>query len=315
LVRRFIEPAIAPRPMVWIYLGLLVSMLITILGVSVFLFLFLAPDPLVSWLGTTCAHGTYCVHGLSNWVSFVFWLPVAGLLGWLMASSAWIGLTASRAGRRIRRAVLTRANPVEVSPYPVYEIADSSVFAWTIGIRRPVILVSQGLRQALPSEELAVVLAHEEAHAHGRDNLILLLSRIMARALFFMPGAGQALAGVRRSVEMSADAFASRGTGDRLLVAASVSRVARLLFSQQRSASPAAATTGAAFAHDDLAVERVQRLIEERHRTPSRRHLVSSIAVLALVLALFGTSLYSVAGGNLAVDAAAAASGCESVFK
>jgi Zn-dependent protease with chaperone function len=291
-------------------------MVVTILGVSVFLFLFFAPGPLTRWLGTTCAHGTYCVHGLPAWISFSLWLPVAGLLGWLMGGSGYIVLTASRASRRIRRAVLARAAaPIKISPYAVYEIPDASVFAWTAGIRRPVILVSQGLREALPSEELEVVLAHEEAHVRGRDNLILLVSRIMARGLFFIPGSHHAWLGVRRSVEMSADAFASRGTGDQLLVAASVTRVARLLFAQPRSVPLAVPTSGAAFAHDELAVERVQRLVTEHRRTPSRRRLVSSILVLAVILALFGSSLYSVAGGNLAAEATASSACAESVFK
>ena len=85
-------------------------------------------------------------------------------------------------------------------------------------------------------EELGVGLAHEEAHASGHDNLILLISRIMKSALFFLPSARVAHAGFRRYVEISADAFASRGTFDRLLVAMSVSRVARLLIDSARSA-------------------------------------------------------------------------------
>ena len=149
-------------------------------------------------------------------------------------------------------------------------------------------------------------MAHEGAHASGHDNLILLVSRIIDSALFFFPGVRRAHLGVRRSVEISADAFASRGTGDRLLVAMSVSRVARLLFDPARSKSFAAQTIGAAFAHGELAVERVQRLLEDKCR-PSRRRLLCSAATLVLVLVVFGMSLYSVTGNSLTGDSRSAA--------
>lgn len=283
----------------WIYFALLVSVVLVILGLSVFLLLFLAPGWLTGRPGAACHHGPYCLHVLPPWVQLTLWLLVAALSGWLLVRMAWTGLSAARAGRRVRCAALARAKPIAAPvPYPVYEAADSAVFAWTIGIWRPIILVSRGLRESLSPEELGVVLAHEQAHASGRDNLILLVSRIINSALFFFPGVGRAHMGVRRSVEISADAFASRGTGDRLLVALSVSRVARLLFDSARPRSLAAPMVGAAFAHGELAVERVQRLVED-HRRNSRRRLLCGVATLMLVLVVFGMSLYSVTGGSL----------------
>jgi beta-lactamase regulating signal transducer with metallopeptidase domain len=159
-------------------------------------------------------------------------------------------------------------------------------------------VVSRGLRESLSPEELQVVVAHEQAHASGRDNLIFLVSRVISTALFFFPGMTRAHVGVRRLAEISADACASRGTGDRLLVAVSVSRVARLLFDSGPSRSLAAQTVGAAFAHGELAVERVQRLVEDRCRH-SRCRLLCGVVMLMLVLSVFGTGLYSVTGGGL----------------
>ncbi len=303
LVRRFIEPAIAPRATVWVYFALLVSMAAVVLGLSVFLFLFLAPHWLTGGSGTACVFGTYCLHALPPWVSLSLWLAVTGVLAWLVVRMGWTCLVAIRASGRVRRAVLARATPVTTSsPYPVYEAADPAIFAWTAGFWRPIILVTQGLRESLPPEELDVVLAHEEAHASGHDNLILLVSRIIGGALLFFPGATRAHAGVQRSVEISADAFASRGTGDRLLVAMSVSRVARLLIDPVPFGSFAAQETTAAFAHGELAVERVQRLVGDQSPAPSSRRLLFGMATLALVLVVFGTSLYSVTGNSLTGD-------------
>ena len=305
LVRRFIEPAIAPRATVWVYFALLVSMAVVTLGLSVFLFLFLAPHWLMGGSGAACVFGTYCLHALPPWVSFTLWLSVTAILGWLVVSMGWTCLVAIRASGRVRRAVLARATPVTTSSrYPVYEAADRTIFAWTAGFWRPIILVTQGLRESLPPEELDVVLAHEEAHASGHDNLILLVSRIIGGALPFFPGAARAHGGVRRSVEISADAFASRGTGDRLLVAMSVSRVARLLTDPAAFRRLAAQEITAAFAHGELAVERVKRLVGDQRPAPSRHRLFFGVATLALVLVVFGMSLYSVTGNSLTGDPA-----------
>ena len=283
----------------WFYFALLISVVLVVLGLSMFLLVWLAPGWLTGQPEAACHHGPYCLHVLPPWVQSTLWLLIATLSGWLLARMGWTGLSTARASRRVRCAAFARAKPIAASvPYPVYEAADSAVFAWTVGIWRPVILVSRGLRESLSPEELQVVLAHEQAHASGRDNQTLLVSHIINSALFFYPGMRRTHGGVRRSVEISADAFASRGTGDRLLVAMSVSRVARLLFDSTRSRSLAAQTVGAAFAHGELTVERVQRLVEERRRH-SRRRLLCGIVTLVLVLTVFGMSLYSVTGGSL----------------
>ena len=300
LVRRFVESAADPRAMVWVWFGLLASLGLAVVGLSVFLFVFFAPHSLMGRVGTVCRYGAFCLHTLPSWVQFGMWPTITALLGWVVVRMVWTGLAATRASRRVKRCVLSRATPIDTSgSYPAYEVADPTVFAWTVGIRRPLIVVSQGLRESLPLEELEVVLAHEEAHAAGHDNLLLLVSRMVSRALFFVPGVTRAHRGVLRSVEISADAFASRGTGDRLLVAASVSRVAQLRLDPARPRSLAAHAIGAAFSGGELAVERVQRLVLGPDRATSRRPLLSGVAVLALALVIFGVSLFSVAGNSL----------------
>jgi Zn-dependent protease with chaperone function len=286
--------------MVWVWFGLLASLVLAVVGLSVFLFVFFAPHALMGRVGAVCRYGDFCLHTLPSWVQLAVWPTITGLLGWVVVRMMWTGLAAMRASRRVKRCVLSHATPIAASAaYPVYEMADPAVFAWTVGVRRPLIVVSRGLRESLPQEELEVVLAHEEAHAAGHDNLLLLLSLMAGKALFFVPGVTRAHRGVLRSVEISADAYASRGTGDRFLVAASVNRVARLRLDPARSGSLVAHAMGAAFAHGELAVERVQRLLLGPDRATSRRRFLSGVAVLALALVIFGVSLYSVAGNSL----------------
>ncbi len=306
LVRRFVEPAVESRAAVWIHFALLVSVALMTLGLSVFLFLFLAPESVTGGLGAACTHGPYCPRVLPSWAQFTLWLSVTAFMVWMTARMGWTVFTALRAGRRVRRAVLASAVSLQTGlPHPVYEVADRSVFAWTVGYRRSLILISRGLHESLPAEELGVVLAHEAAHASGRDNLLLLVSRAVEKALFFLPGVPQAHAGVRRCIEIAADAAASRGAGD-LLVATSVSHVARLQFHATHVSSTEAQPVGAAFAHKELVVERVQHLVDDRRPTPSRRRLLCGIAALALVLTVFCTSLYTVTGNGLTGDAGSA---------
>ncbi|MCL5735186.1 MAG: M56 family metallopeptidase [Actinobacteria bacterium] len=286
--------------MVWVYFSVLACLAGLVLGLSIFLLLFLAPESFAGFLGTACVHGTHCIHALPMWVSFSMWSLVAAGLAWLVTRMAWTGLVSVRASRRVRRAVLTRALPIATSlSRPVYEAADREVFALTVGFLHPIVLVSKGLREALSSEELQAVLAHEDAHASGHDNLILLLSRMIDRALFIFPGVARAQAGVRRHVEISADTVASRRIGDTLLVATSVSRVAGLLVDSTRFRSFAMQHIGAAFAHEELALERVRCLVDDHRANSCRRRLLCGVAALGLILALLGVSLYSVTGNTL----------------
>ena len=55
------------------------------------------------------------------------------------------------------------------------------------GIRKPVILLPYGATVRLSDEELAAVLIHELVHLERRDNLVVLLQRILASLLWFYP--------------------------------------------------------------------------------------------------------------------------------
>jgi hypothetical protein len=62
-----------------------------------------------------------------------------------------------------------------------------------------------------------------------------------------------------------------------------------------------------AFSHDDLVIERVERLVFKRGQAPSRSRLVTSVAALVLVFLVVCSSGYAVCVGSLGgVDQAAA---------
>lgn len=59
--------------------------------------------------------------------------------------------------------------------------------AYTIGVLRPQIVVSEGLLVLLSDRERHAVLAHERAHADRRHTLVLLIASAIGRAFGFVP--------------------------------------------------------------------------------------------------------------------------------
>jgi Zn-dependent protease with chaperone function len=71
----------------------------------------------------------------------------------------------------------------------------------------------QGAVAGLAPEELAAVLAHEEAHARGRHDALIRPFAAWRKAFPFLPAAGQALQSVELLTEMLADDAACRACG------------------------------------------------------------------------------------------------------
>ena len=78
---------------------------------------------------------------------------------------------------------------------------------------RPRIVVSQGAIADLSPDALAAVLAHEQAHARGRHDVLIQPFIAWQQAFPFLPAAGQALRSVELLAEMLADDAACRACG------------------------------------------------------------------------------------------------------
>lgn len=302
LVGRFVEPRVAPAALVSVCLAMLAALLLAALGLLVFLTIYLLPRPLAGGLGVVCLHQPLCTHGLPLWAQFTIWMPPVVLLGWIVTSLGRTIFRHTRSNHRVRTLATAHGRRLDVSGrFPRYEMSDGRPFAFTAGLLRPLVVVSAGLARSLTAEEMAVVVAHEEAHAARRDNLVLTFAQAAADSLFFLPGARRMHETLRRSVELGADARASEHTGDPLTVAGTVTRVAGLL---TRAAGHPFAVTGAqsdmpAFSHDDLVVERVERLVFKRGQAPSRSRLVTSVVALVLVFLVVCSSGYAVGVSSL----------------
>lgn len=84
-------------------------------------------------------------------------------------------------------------------------ITDRQPRAFCVGLLRPRVYFSTGAIAVLDDGALRAVLAHELHHAHRHDPLRLAVGRVLARALFFLPGLGDLVRRQQGLAELSAD--------------------------------------------------------------------------------------------------------------
>src|SRR5205807_2813938 len=84
-------------------------------------------------------------------------------------------------------------------------IDDDRPHAFCAGLLRPRVYVTSGALAILDEPALGAVLTHERHHARRRDPLRLATSRILARAMFFLPAARELGLRQQALAEMSAD--------------------------------------------------------------------------------------------------------------
>lgn len=107
-----------------------------------------------------------------------------------------------RASRRFRRLVAAE-HPANV--HGALLLPDVRPRAFCAGMVRPSVYLTTGALEILDGEALQAVLAHERHHVRRRDPLRLAAGRVMARALFFVPGISELVERQQTLAELSAD--------------------------------------------------------------------------------------------------------------
>jgi hypothetical protein len=110
-----------------------------------------------------------------------------------------------RVSRRFHRNLLSQ-DPHLLSGALLIE--DSHPRAFCAGFFRPRVYVSTGAVAVLDDAALSAVLAHEWHHARRYDPLRLATGRVLARAVFFVPGLDDLVARQQALAELSADEWA-----------------------------------------------------------------------------------------------------------
>jgi hypothetical protein len=144
--------------------------------------------------------------------------PSANLAGLIVLV---LGATASAACGAVREVYASlrfsrRVASDQPTPYgDALVVEDERPLAFCAGLLRPRVYVSTGALALLDDTALDAVLAHERHHARRRDPLRLAAGRVLARALFFMPGLGELSARQQSLAELSADESALSADPDR----------------------------------------------------------------------------------------------------
>lgn len=245
----------------------------------------------IASLTDTCVHLIrFCLATLERFDFFLHGLPLA-LIGTGITAATLRRFRSVRLGVRIILRIPTRApSPSELVGRLAerYELQDkvrvtvgpSLAPAFTAGLIRPRIYISQGLEHVLSEPELEAVFLHERHHLRSHDPLRGVVARFVADALFWIPMMSNVLADVLARMEFAAD-DAARAAGD-VVLASAIIKVAEL-----RTVDIAAAAT---FVTPTLVEQRVERLLDGDAATTIEatrpRSVALSIAVLAILWSL-----------------------------
>lgn len=164
-------------------------------------------------------------------------------------------------------------------------INDERPQAFCAGLLNPRVYVSSGAVASLDDTALDAVLAHEAHHARRRDPLRLAVGRVLARALFFVPGLAELVRRQQSLAELGADESAMNAGPD------SRSALARAMLTFSES-SPTGGSVG-------IDPGRVDHLLGE---PPDWRFPTLLCLAAAVVIGLLGT--IAVLAGQLAAGSA-----------
>ena len=224
----------------------------------------------------------HCLHHNDDHahLCFVHWpSQVGGLLGWVIVAAVfgWMMLRLVTAASSLHRAhrllAALRGQALPDADGRTWTVPASRPFGVTLGLFHPWVLLSAGLRALVPSGVLAVIVAHEEAHARARDSLLQLLVRACSFVLW--PSVRRRLLEeLVLAAEQSADEQAAQVVGDRVLVAEAILAVERLKVP----------TTELPMLSVSFAPQHVTRRVESLLEEPLPVHPASPVAVAIVVL-------------------------------
>jgi Zn-dependent protease with chaperone function len=287
---------VRPRALVWTYLAALIASAGATFLLLGSLFLHYLPHDYLTRVHLVCKTVAGCPRVLPIWAntasSFLLGGTLFGLT--LFAVFALCSQLSCSSRRQLQWSRDGSNRPQRCS-------ARSSVRAWviddpapvscTVGFLHPQVVVSTGLFAHLDDEEVDAVLAHEEGHVIGRDNVLTLVAQTVAMTFVLVPGVRMAFARLRRAQELAADEYARERTGDPLVVASSLQKFARFLVAS--AGGRVGMVTSLGFADEGNVTERIRGLLLDEVVPGCRRRL--AVAAILLVL-LFG----SFAGSALA---------------
>jgi len=198
----------------------------------------------------------------------------------LVLGTGWCAARALGGAAKLRRAAWISAGLLAQGRSDpgsgVVMLATPTPICVLVGVFRPVVVLSEGLVEQLSAEDLAVVLAHERAHARRRDTLVRLMARVTTS--FMLPSVRRRLLdALELAAEQSCDELAAASFG-RVRVAEAILGVERMLSARLHGLRPLAEFFGA-----HAVAQRIHALLDEPR---GEGNTVAVTAALALLLVL-----------------------------
>ena len=107
----------------------------------------------------------------------------------------------------------------------LYESPRDVPFAYSLGGRKSVVVISRGLEENLDKDELETVLVHELAHLKNKDTQLNALITVYRRVLFFDPIIRLLEAAIHRESEFACDDVSARATRKPLALASALIKI------------------------------------------------------------------------------------------
>ena len=116
-------------------------------------------------------------------------------------------------------------------------VKNEAIMALSIGMRKPIIVVSTAVLEMFSEDEVKAVLLHEWHHCSSRDNSKLFLATLLAESFGYLPIMKPIYQYYRTWMELMADRFAIRRMGTELHLANVLLKLTRLGKVQMQSAA------------------------------------------------------------------------------
>lgn len=153
------------------------------------------------------------------------------------------------------------------------------LMAFTLGFRRPLIVLSSALVRILDEHELEAVIEHETFHQKNYDSIKIFMLQIISQTLWFIPLTKWTYENYKITSELSADEYAIKQTGSELGLGSALLKLINNYFNDR---------TAPILAHfaDRTVNYRLQQLVEPMGGIPVKLK-TSAIVISIHVLLLF----------------------------
>lgn len=159
--------------------------------------------------------------------------------------------------------------------------------AFTVGYRRPSIVLSSGLVEILEDHELEAVIEHETFHQQNYDSLKIFILQLISQVLWFIPLTKWSYQNYKIISELMADNYAIQKMGTELGLSSALLKLIRNYFSSK--ASPILVHfSGEAVNY------RLQQLVEPKRTIPVKLETTSIVISIYVMLLFMGMILVTI---------------------